>query len=56
MHFLLSYLFGELLVLLLGDGFVIYAFEELLDVLQIVLAGVVCVEVVVEAGDGSLGV
>ena len=56
MHFFLSHFLSEFLVLLLGDSLVVYTFKELLNVLQVVLAGVVRVEVSVEAGDGSLGV
>ena len=54
MHFLLSYLLGELLVLLLGDSLVFQSLKELLYVLQAVLTGVVRIEVGVEVGDGSL--
>ena len=55
MHFFLSHFLSEFLVLLLGDSLVVHAFKELLNVLQVILAGVVCIEVGVEVGDGSLG-
>ena len=56
MHFLLCDFFSELLVLLFGDGFMVYALKEVLDIFKAVLAGVVGVEVGVEARDGCLGV
>ena len=56
MHFLFSYFLSEFLVLLLGDSLVIYTLKELLNVLQVILAEAVCVEVSVEVGDGSLGI
>ena len=56
MHFLLSHFLGELLVLLLGDSLMFHTLEELLDVLQAILTGVLGIEVVVEARDGSLSV
>ena len=55
MYFLFSHLLSELLILLLVNSLVFHSFEELLDVLQVILAGVVRVEVSVKVGDGSLG-
>ena len=56
MNFLLCDFFSELLVLLFRDSFMMYALKEVLDIFKAVLAGVVGVEVGVEARDGCLGV
>ena len=54
-YFLLSDFFSEFLVLLLGDSLVIYTIQELFYVLEVVIAGVVLVQFLVEVCDGSLG-
>ena len=56
MYFFLSYLSGETLVLVLGDSLMVNILKELFYILQVVLAGVVCVKGGLEVGDGSLGI